>query len=123
MVVQLSSLWSLVIGVTGLVLTILNISDKIQTRKEKAKEPNKLQDERITKLENELVEVRGTLLKYDSYFAHDKLRMDKLELGIKATNKIIIKSLQALTEHALDGNSIDKLKDSKEEIDNYLLNK
>ena len=36
---------------------------------------------------------------------------------------MIVKSLQALMAHEIDGNNIEELKQAKKDIDNYLLEK
>ena len=56
------------------------------------------------------------------HFAADSKRIDDLEESMKATNRIIIESLQALTAHAIDGNNTQELKDVKKSLNNYLIN-
>ena len=41
---------------------------------------------------------------------------------MEEANKIIIKTLQALTAHAIDGNNTEKLVDANKELNNYLIN-
>lgn len=48
---------------------------------------------------------------------HDRLK--KLEKG----NEAICKCILALTDHSLTGNSVEKLKRAKEEMQNYLIEK
>ena len=49
--------------------------------------------------------------------------MSAIEREVKTTNKVIIESLQALTSHAIDGNNVEQLKQSKKSLDDYLLDK
>ena len=57
--------------------------------------------------------------KHDTFFAADKARMDKAD----ETNKLILKAMLALVDHGIDGNNIERLKTTKTEINNYLINK
>lgn len=47
----------------------------------------------------------------------DKNRIDSLEAG----NKVICRGILALLSHEINGNSSDKLKDAKDELTNYLI--
>ena len=47
----------------------------------------------------------------------DKKRIDSLEDG----NKVICRGILALLSHEINGNSADKLKDAKDELTNYLI--
>jgi hypothetical protein len=47
----------------------------------------------------------------------DKNRIDSLEAG----NKVICRGILALLSHEINGNSADKLKDAKDELTNYLI--
>ena len=47
----------------------------------------------------------------------DKTRIDSLEAG----NKVICRGILALLSHEINGNSADKLKDAKDELTNYLI--
>lgn len=120
-------IWTVVIAAVGLVLTMLNIADKVSTFNARAKEPDRKQDERLTALEAGVARLRedfeGKCSRYDEYFSRDRERLDAIEMNARSANTIIIKSLQALTEHALNGNNVEPLKKSKEELDEYLLNR
>lgn len=53
----------------------------------------------------------------DAKLKHDKERLDALEEG----NKVICRGILALLSHEVNGNSIDKLTASRDEITNYLI--
>lgn len=89
----------------------------------KAKAPNKKQDARITDLEMKVKEIHQRLEEGSRHFDRDARRIDELEKNIKATNKVIVEGLQALTSHAIDGNNTQALKEAKKSLDEYLINR
>ena len=51
--------------------------------------------------------------------ADHERRITSIETSIstqKATDKLILKSLNAITNHMIDGNSVDKLKEARDEL-------
>ena len=50
---------------------------------------------------------------------HDHKEIDKVETGIEK----LCKCMLAITDHELTGNSIDKLRAAKDELQNYLIQK
>lgn len=59
------------------------------------------------------------LNKHDEYFTNDNKRIN----GTEDSNKMVCKCLLALLEHEITGNGIDKLKTTKTELQNFLINK
>ncbi len=114
---------SIILGVCGAIITISGAAMVIIKAVEKAKAPNKKQDERIEALEEDAKHIKERLEQGNKRFEADSERVDALEEQMKATNKVIIESLQALTAHAIDGNNVQELKDSKKRLDDYLLNR
>ncbi len=68
--------------------------------------------ERVTNLEKSLSECRG-------FQSSDHKELQKLEIGIEK----ICKCTLAITDHELTGNSVDKLRAAKDEMQNYLIEK
>ena len=118
-----SELWSVVLAVCGAIITVSGAIAVIVNFVHKAKEPNKIQNERIDKLEEDVETINDRLDRGDRHFLSDAERMSSLEHEVKTTNKVIIESLQALTSHAIDGNNIEQLKQSEKNLNNYLINK
>ncbi len=118
-----AELWSVVLAVCGAIITISGAIAVIVNFVQKAKEPNKRQDERIEALELNIKHINDRLERGDRHFISDAERMSNLEKEVKTTNKVIIESLQALTSHAIDGNNVEQLKNSKQALDDYLINK
>lgn len=77
---------------------------------DKAKQPNRTQDERIAQLE-------GQIENFQTYFSNDDKRIKAIEKG----NKITQQALLALMSHAINGNDVDKLKAAKSALEDYLI--
>lgn len=78
----------------------------------------------IKKVENkankiELEELKNRLDKLEQYQDIDHDRIKEIERG----NEKICKCILAITDHELTGNSIDKLRKAKEEMQDYLITK
>ena len=114
---------NLILAICGAIITISGAGTIIIRAIAKVKEPNVKQDERLDKLEIEISDLKGRL-KDDAHnlFLEEK-RVEEIEQSQKETNRIIIKSLQALTKHALDGNDIEALKEAERSLDGYLIEK
>ena len=125
MAIPISSIWAIVIALFGLVLTVINIVDKLMQFHARSQEPDRIQNERIEKLEEDVTllgrKITDQFQKYDEYFSKDRQRLDDIEMTTRKANTVIIKSLQALTANALDGNNVEALRESKRELDDYLL--
>ena len=115
--------FDLVVVVCGAIVTISAAITVIIKVVLKAKEPNKLQDEKIGVLEEKVRSIEERLKLGNKRFETDADRVDTIENSMRKTNKVIIESLQALTSHAIDGNNIQELKDAKKGLDEYLIDK
>lgn len=79
---------------------------------QKAKAPEKTQNERIERLEKKMEKV-------DQLFDNDNKRLQKLEEGNRVTQQAIL----ALLSHALNGNDVDSLQKAKAKLEDYLIGK
>lgn len=113
----------MILAVCGAIITVSGAIAVIVNLVHKAKSPNEIQDKRISDLEESVKQINGRLDRGDRHFASDADRMSALEKEVKNTNKVIIESLQALTSHAIDGNNVEQLRQSKKALDDYLLDK
>jgi septal ring factor EnvC (AmiA/AmiB activator) len=116
-------LWNIIIGICAALITISGAVMVIINVANKAKAPNKKQDERIEKLEADVKQINKRLDDGSKHMNQDDEQIRQIEANMSATNKIIIESLQALTSHAIDGNNIQELRDAKRNLDEYLINK
>ena len=118
-----AEVWQLILVICGAIITVSGAISVIINLANKAKKPNKMQDQRIKALEEKVDEITGRLKEGDKHFDSDSERMDALERSMKETNRVIIESLQALTAHAIDGNNSQELREAKKRLDDYLIKK
>lgn len=64
-------------------------------------------------------ELKNEFAKIQRYQTSDHKEIEKVERG----NEKICKGILAIMDHELTGNSVDRLKQTKEEIQNYLIEK
>lgn len=121
-VISPNDLWQIVVAVCGGIIALSGAGAVITGIIHKAKAPNAKQNERLDKIENDIKEIKEQLAADNNRFAADSCRMDDLEETFKETTKLMIKSLQALTAHAIDGNNVEQLQSVDEQLNNYLLN-
>lgn len=60
-----------------------------------------------------------TVAEHERKLQNDDKRLDQLETD----NQMILKSLFALVNHDIDGNGIDRLKATREELQDYITNR
>ncbi len=121
--ITLSQLWQVVLAICAGIITISGAITVIIKMVHKLKQPEANQNKKIAELEKEIAKINARLEKGDRRFDADCEKMEKLETTMKATNKIIIESLQALTTHALDSTNIEPLKVAKNALNDYLIGK
>lgn len=114
---------AIILAICGAIITVSGAITVIARAVNKAKEPENKQNERISNLEEEVKKINSRLEDGDKRFDEDAGRFDELEASMKKTNTVIIRSLNAIISHSINGNSVESLKKSKEELDEYLLNK
>lgn len=78
----------------------------------KAKAPNVTQNNRLDKLEAEMIQVKTML-------DNDNQRFKEQERG----NRVTQQALLALMSHAINGNDTDKLVEAKNKLEQYLIEK
>ena len=101
-----------ILFVCGLITAVGGASAYISKIIQKAKKPNEEQNRRITALEEWRKDV-------DTKLDKDKQNIETLGQEMH----LLIKATNALLAHGLDGNSVEPMRESKEEITNYLIQK
>lgn len=106
----------LVLGGLLALAEVVNIvgsaGEKIAKVRRAAKAPNDEQNARLDKLEERMGKV-------DAFLDIDKKRLDAFE----QSNRVTQRALLALLEHGIDGNSVKRMQDSREELENHLINR
>ena len=112
--------WQTTVVIVAGVLTFFNLADKLVAYIRELKKPTTDLEERIEKLEKEMeFGIKVTFEKYEERFSRDLARIN----GIEDSNKIMLKSLLAIMDHEIDGDHVDQLKEARDELKNYMLNK
>ena len=96
----------------GLVLTILNIVERIILFKDKLSRPHLQHEARISAVEVEVRDLRNQL-------TDDSERIKDLEKG----TKVLMKSIGALLSHGIDGNNTEEMVEAKDDLNEYLYNR
>ena len=121
--ITLAQMWQVMLALCAATITISGAVTVIIKVVQKIRQPERKQNARIEKLELKIKDIDMRLEKGDKHFDRDCERMDSLERTMKATNKVIIESLQALTAHAIDGNNTVGLKNAEKALNDYLIGK
>lgn len=101
-----------VLAVCGVIVTLSSAVTVIVSGVDRAKAPEKLQNDRLDLLENEVKRLDSLINKEDT-------RMVTLEEGNRVTQKAIL----ALLAHGIDGNDIAAMKDAKRDMEEFLIGK
>ena len=64
-------------------------------------------------------DLKETVEQHSECLHNDKVRIDAMEKG----QRVICRSLLAMINHELTGNSVDKLKEMREDLQDYLIEK
>jgi len=99
-------------GLAALVLVLVGAYNTIMTAVKNAREEKKRKDAPVNTLEEQVK-------KHEERLKRDHERLNDLE----ASNRIILRAHMAMLSHEINGNSDDKLKDSFDEIQKYLISK
>lgn len=114
-----SQLFALILGVCGAIITISAAIGVIAKVIEKAKAPERKQDERLDAHEKRLNAHDEIIETFRTYFAND----DKRFKAIEKSNKITQSALLALMKHALNDGDISNLKTAEKQLEDYLIEK
>lgn len=101
----------------AIILVLVGAYNAIMTAVKNRREEQKLKSSPLTKL-TERVD------RHDELLAKDKDRLDEHDKKLNEMgqeSKIMLRGVRALLSHEINGNSTDKLKDSMNEIDDYLI--
>lgn len=93
--------WELILGVAGGIVVLVNAIKAIGN------------------FISPVTDIKKKVEKHDELLDNDHKRLTSIE----QTNKMICKSLVALLDHEITGNGIEKLKTTKTEMQNYLIEK
>lgn len=99
-----------VLIICGAIMTIGGATVYIIKIIQKIKQPEETQNQKITNLENRVTVLEG-------YSKSDNDRIKVMEEGMKVTQQALL----AIMSHEINGNDIDKLKQAKDDLEEYLI--
>lgn len=114
-----AQLIALVLGICGAIVTISAAIGVIAKALEKARAPEKEQNERLDAHEKRLNALDEIIVKFREYFDNDDRRFKEIE----KSNKVTQSALLALLKYSLNGNDTDSLKKAEESLESYLIDK
>ena len=101
-----------VLSIASAIVLLSNAAEKIAKAVNAVKNPNKVQNDRLSVLE----EWRKTV---DRKLENDKTHLDSIDAG----NRVTQRALLALLEHGIDGNNIGQMQEAKKELQSHLINR
>lgn len=99
-----------VLIICGAIMTIGGATVYIIKIIQKIKQPEETQNQKITNLENRVTVLEG-------YSKSDNDRIKVMEEGMKVTQQALL----AIMSYEINGNDIDKLKQAKDDLEEYLI--
>ena len=121
--ITLAQMWQMMLAICAGIVTISTAVGVVVKVVHTIKAPERKQNARIEALELKMKDIDMRLEKGDRHFDRDGERIDNLEKTMRASNRIIIETLQALTAHAIDGNNTDQLKRQDNKLNDFLIDK
>lgn len=110
---------ALVLAVCGAIVTISAAIGVITKAIDKARAPEKEQNERLDAHEKRLNALDEIIVKFREYFDNDDRRFKEIE----KSNKITQSALLALLKHSINGNDTESLKEARKNLEEYLIEK
>ena len=111
------------LSICAAIVTILAavnaINSLFEKWRKKKKKPEEIQNDKIANIEKMLMDHDKRFEKYDEILKKDSERLEAIEESMKIDRKGFL----ALIKHAIDGNDIESLKESRKELEEYLINK
>lgn len=118
-----SELFSFITTISGWLIAINAGILVIITWYKKLRKPQDTQNERLANLEERMNSCEENYRKLQDDLAEASKELNEIDQDNRAFQRIIVKSLQALSEHAIDGNNVEQLKNTVNELNDYLLAK
>ena len=114
-----AQLIALVLAICGAIVTISAAIGVIAKALDKARAPEKEQNERLDAHEKRLNAHDEIIERFKEYFDNDDRRFKEIE----KSNKITQSALLALLKHSINGEDITSLKEAEKSLEEYLIEK
>ena len=114
-----AQLIAVILSVCAAIVTISAAIGVIAKALDKARAPEKEQNERLDAHEKRLNALDDIIVKFREYFDNDDRRFKEIE----KSNKITQSALLALLKHSINGNDTESLKEARKNLEEYLIEK
>lgn len=114
-----AELVALILGISTTIVTISAAIGVIIKVIDKARAPEKEQNERLDKIDRRLDDHDKIIEQFKEYFTNDDNRFKAIE----KSNKVTQTALLALLKHSLNGNDKESLKEAEKSLEEYLIQK
>ena len=114
-----AQLIALVLAICGAIVTISAAIVVIKKALDKARAPEKEQNDRLDAHEKRLNALDDIIVKFREYFDNDDRRFKEIE----KSNKVTQSALLALLKHSINGNDTESLKEARKNLEEYLIEK
>lgn len=114
-----AQLVALILSVCAAIVTISAAIGVIAKALDKARAPEKEQNERLDAHEKRLNALDEIIVKFREYFDNDDRRFKEIE----KSNKVTQSALLALLKHSINGNDTESLKEARKNLEEYLIEK
>ncbi|WP_428970932.1 hypothetical protein [Ralstonia pseudosolanacearum] len=110
---------ALILSVCAAIVTISAAIGAIAKALDKARAPEKEQNDRLDAHEKRLNALDEIIVKFREYFDNDDRRFKEIE----KSNKVTQSALLALLKHSINGNDTESLKEARKNLEEYLIEK
>ena len=114
-----AQLIALILSICAAIVTISAAIGVIAKALDKARAPEKEQNERLDAHEKRLNALDDIIVKFREYFDNDDRRFKEIE----KSNKVTQSALLALLKHSINGNDTESLKEARKNLEEYLIEK
>ena len=114
-----TQLIALVLAICGAIVTISAAIGVVAKALDKARAPEKEQNDRLDAHEKRLNALDEIIVKFREYFDNDDRRFKEIE----KSNKVTQSALLALLKHSINGNDTESLKEARKNLEEYLIEK
>ena len=111
--------WSMIVGTVALVLVVVAAYNAVMTAVKHHREEAKRKRAPVEELENRADNTATMLRQHEDMIKSDRDRLNALE----EQQRIMLRALMAMLSHEVNGNSVDKLRASVAEIQDFLIKK
>lgn len=118
-----NELTQLILSVAGFIVAVNAAIAVLISWLNKARKPETVQNERISNLEEAVNDLNSEINAIKKAYVESREELSAIETDGKKFQRVMVKSLQALTEHAINGNNRDQLKGAIQALNDYLVDK